>query len=45
MISDYLKLQGWKVIQILGIGKAEEHSYTAPARIINDELNYEPELK
>jgi uncharacterized protein (DUF488 family) len=45
MISDYLKLRGWKVMHILGIGKEEEHSYTAPARIVNGELNYELELK
>ena len=45
MISDYLKLQGWKVMHIMGIGKAEEHSYTSPARIVNGELNYELELK
>jgi len=45
MISDYLKLRGWNVMHIMGIGKAEEHTYTAPARIINGELNYEPELK
>jgi uncharacterized protein (DUF488 family) len=45
MISDYLKLRGWKVMHILGIGKAQEHAYTAPARIIDDELSYEPVLK
>jgi uncharacterized protein (DUF488 family) len=45
MISDYLKLRGWKVMHILGKGKAEEHSYTSPARIVNGELNYESELK
>lgn len=45
MISDYLKSEGWKVMHILGIGKAEEHSYTAPARIVQGALNYEPELK
>jgi len=45
MISDYLKLEGWEVMHIMGIGKADEHAYTAPARIINGELNYEPELK
>jgi uncharacterized protein (DUF488 family) len=44
MVSDYLKLQGWKIMHIMGIGKAKEHSYTAPARIINGELNYELEL-
>jgi uncharacterized protein (DUF488 family) len=45
MISDYLKLEGWEVMHIMGIGKADEHAYTAPARIVNGELNYEPELK
>ena len=45
MVSDYLKLQGWKIMHIMSSGKAEEHSYTAPARIVNGELNYEPELK
>jgi uncharacterized protein (DUF488 family) len=40
MISDYLKLRGWKAVHILGIGKAEEHSYTAPAIIAQGELNY-----
>jgi uncharacterized protein (DUF488 family) len=44
MISDYLKLEDWKVMHIMGIGKAEEHSYTAPARIVHGELNYEREL-
>lgn len=45
MVSDYLKLQGWKIMHIMGVGKAEEHSYTSPARIVNGELNYELELK
>ena len=46
MVSDYLKLQGWKILHIMGIGKVEEHSYTTPARIVNGELNYyELELK
>ena len=45
MISDYLKVQGWKVMHIMGVSKAEEHPYTAPARIVNGKLNYELELK
>jgi uncharacterized protein (DUF488 family) len=45
MISDYLKLRGWKVMHILGTGKLVEHSYTTPARIVDNELSYEPELK
>lgn len=42
MVSDYLKVHGWKVMHIMGIGKEEEHPYTAPARIVNGELSYEP---
>ena len=45
MISDYLKVKGWKVMHIMGVGKTEEHPYTAPARIVNGKLNYELELK
>lgn len=41
MVSDYLKVHGWKVLHIMGIGKEGEHPYTAPARTINGELNYE----
>ena len=43
MISDYLRLQGWNVMHIMGIGKAEPHSYTEPARIVDGRLNYELE--
>lgn len=41
MVSDYLKLHGWKVMHIMGMEKATEHPYTAPARIVKGELNYE----
>lgn len=41
MVSDYLKVNGWTVMHIMGISKEEEHPYTAPARIINGELSYE----
>lgn len=44
MVSDYLKMYGWKVMHIMATGKATEHPYTAPARIVNGELNYEKEL-
>ncbi|HQW43712.1 MAG: DUF488 domain-containing protein [Chitinophagaceae bacterium] len=40
MVSDYLKVRGWQVMHIMGIGKAEEHPYTAPARIVNGALTY-----
>jgi len=42
MVSDYLKVYGWKVMHIMAVGKAEEHPFTGPARIENGELTYEP---
>ena len=41
MLSDYVQLNGWEVMHIMGIGKQTQHPYTAPARIVNGELNYE----
>jgi len=43
MVADYLKVRGWKVMHIMGIGKEETHPYTSPARIVNGVLNYEKE--
>jgi len=43
MVSDYLKVRGWKVMHLMGIGKEETHPYTSPARIVNGVLNYEKE--
>ena len=40
MISDVIKLAGWRVMHIMGISKAEEHPYTSPAQIINGKLSY-----
>lgn len=40
MVSDYLKAHGWQVMHIMSTKKAEEHPYTAPARIVNGELTY-----
>ncbi len=45
MVSDYLKANRWKVMHIMGIGKAEEHPYTAPATIVSGKLSYEKDLK
>lgn len=45
MVSDYLKVHGWKVMHIMAIGKEDEHPYTSPARIVNGELSYENEVK
>ena len=41
MVSDYLKVQGWKVMHIMGIRKEEEHRFTGPAGIVNGVLTYE----
>jgi uncharacterized protein (DUF488 family) len=41
MISDYLKANGWTVLHIMAVAKADEHPYTAPAKIVNGELTYE----
>lgn len=43
MVSDYLKVHGWKVMHIMGVGKEQEHPFTAPVRIVNGELTYEVE--
>lgn len=40
MVSDYLKVDGWKVIHIMGAGKSQEHDYTQPARVIDGILSY-----
>lgn len=40
MISDRLKLDSWRVMHIMSLGKAVEHPYTAPAKVANGELSY-----
>jgi len=40
LVSDFLKLKGWNVSHIMEIGKAEEHTYTQPAKIIDGKLSY-----
>jgi uncharacterized protein (DUF488 family) len=40
LVSDYLKVHEWTVMHIMNTGKAQEHSYTSPAEIINGELFY-----
>ena len=40
MLSDYLKAKGWNVLHIMGIDKAQEHRYTAPAKILNNKVLY-----
>lgn len=40
LVSDYLKIKGWKVMHIMNLHKADEHPYTAAAKIIDGKLNY-----
>ena len=40
MIADYLKANGWEVLHIINDKKAEEHPFTAPAKIVNGKLSY-----
>ena len=40
LLSDYLKVRGWKVLHIMSGSKADEHPYTKPARIIDEKLSY-----
>lgn len=41
MVSDYLKVRGWKVMHIMGVGNEKEHPYTGAATIIDGELHYD----
>ncbi|RYD95544.1 MAG: DUF488 domain-containing protein [Sphingobacteriales bacterium] len=40
MISDALKAAGWNVQHIMDEGKAKEHPYTAPARVVEGRVRY-----
>ena len=45
LVSDYLKVRGWRVLHIMKAGKADEHPFTKPARIENGQLVYsKPDL-
>jgi hypothetical protein len=44
MVSDYLKLNGWMIYHIMATGKATEHTYTAPAKIIDGQLSYHEQV-
>lgn len=43
MVSDYLKVHGWKVMHIMELNKAEEHPFNTPAHVVKGELSYWPE--
>lgn len=40
LVSDYLKVRGWKVLHIMEKGKITEHSFTSPARPVQGQLFY-----
>jgi uncharacterized protein (DUF488 family) len=44
LISDYLKIRGWTVMNIMGLAKADEHPFTSAARIVDGELRYDEEV-
>lgn len=40
LISDILKVEGWKVLHIMNPKTPQEHPYTQPAKIVDGKLNY-----
>ncbi len=40
MISDALKVNGWKVMHIMDLDKTTEHPFTQPAKVVNGCLEY-----
>lgn len=43
MVSDYLKAKGWTILHIMATGKIQEHKYTQPARIVDNQVFYSDE--
>ena len=43
LISDLLKVNGWKVTHIMNHNKEMDHPYTNPARIVSRQLSYREE--
>lgn len=43
MVSDYFKAKGWEVLHIMALGKVTEHPYTAPARVVGEQVFYSAE--
>lgn len=41
LVSDYLKVEGWTVMHIMGHGKVQEHPFTKAAKNISGTLSYE----
>lgn len=41
LISDALRVRGWRVVHILTLEKAVEHPFTSPAKLVRGHLSYE----
>ncbi|MEX2230933.1 MAG: DUF488 domain-containing protein [Cyclobacteriaceae bacterium] len=41
LVSDFLKIRGWKVLHIMEKGKVTEHPFTSPARPVQGQLFYD----
>lgn len=41
LVSDYLKVKGWRVFHIMDKGKITEHPFTSPAREVQGQLFYD----
>ena len=40
LVSDYLKVQGHRVVHIMPDGGSEEHPYSSPAKVLDGRLSY-----
>jgi len=45
LVSDYLKVRGWKVLHIMNEKEATEHPFTKPARVVDGKLSYRTDEK
>lgn len=45
LISDILKVEGWKVMHIMAENKATEHPFTQPATVVDGKLDYSKETE
>jgi uncharacterized protein (DUF488 family) len=41
LISDFLKIAGWRVMHIMPNQKADEHPFTSASRIVDGQLRYD----
>jgi len=41
LVSDYLKVRGWRVMHVMGADKIQEHPYTSAAKVIDGNLRYD----